>query len=45
MDLKELKQKVQGELFDSQDRFSAGSDDYNDGYERALRLVLRWIDE
>jgi hypothetical protein len=43
MDIKKLEQKVIGELFDNDHQDSRLSFDFINGYERALRLVLRWI--
>lgn len=44
LDLKRLEQKVLGELFDNSKRDYSCSDDFQDGYERALRLVIQWIE-
>ncbi len=43
MDIKKLEQKVRGELFDNASRDYSSTIDFQDGYERALRLVLQWI--
>lgn len=43
MDLKKLEQKVLGELFDNNKTDYTCSRDFQDGYDRALRLVIQWI--
>lgn len=43
MNIEKLEQKVRGELFDNDRQEFGISVDYQNGYDRALRLVLRWI--
>lgn len=45
MDMKELEQKVRDEIFDNRQPDFQSTVGYIEGYDRALRLVLRWIEE